>query len=134
MNYMDQARKLRPILERAAVSLDDKSASEATAFFPKLKQDGVLIAAGTRINWNGVIKKASADLWDTPENNPDNAPTLWEDLNYVNGCRVIPEVITTTTAFAKGEKGVWKDAVYESLYDANVWNPEQFAAGWQKIE
>jgi hypothetical protein len=92
------------------------------------------VKAGTRINWNGQLKKAAADLWDTAENNPDNAPALWEDINYVNGIRVIQEVITTTTAFSKGERGVWKGAVYESLCDANVWNPEQFAAGWKKIE
>ena len=105
MSYMEQARKLRPILERAAVSLDDKSASEATAFFPKLKLDGALIAAGTRINWNGVIKKASADLWDSLENNPDNAPNLWQDIAYKDGYRMIPDTLTVATAFEKGECG-----------------------------
>lgn len=33
--------------------------------------------AGTRINWNGTVKKAAADLWDTAENTPDAAPDLW---------------------------------------------------------
>jgi hypothetical protein len=102
--------------------------------FPKLKQDGSWVSAGTRINWNGQLKKAAADLWDIWENNPDNAVALWEDINYINGYRVIPEVITVALAFSKGEKGVWKGVVYESKQDNNVWNPEQFAAGWQKIQ
>lgn len=128
-----KAMKIRSLAMTSAVDMDDVSASSMPEMFPKLKGDSSLVKAGTRINWNGQLKKAAVDLWDTAENNPDNAPALWEDLNYVNGIRVIPEAITVTTAFSKGEKGVWKDALYESLYDNNVWNPEQFAAGWQII-
>ena len=129
-----KAMKIRSLAMDSAVEMDDVSASSLPEMFPKLKQDGSLVKAGTRINWNGQLKKAAADLWDTAENNPDNAPALWEDINYVNGIRVIPEVITVTTAFSKGENGWWKDAVWESLQDNNVWNPDQFAAGWQKIQ
>lgn len=129
-----KALKIRSLAMDSAVEMDDVSASSMPEMFPKLKQDGSLVKAGTRINWNGQLKKAAADLWDTAENNPDNAPTLWEDINYVNGYRAIPEIITVTTAFAKGEIGFWKGALYESLYDANVWNPEQFAAGWVVVK
>ena len=118
----------------SAVEMDDVNASSIPEMFPQLTKSGNLVSAGTRINWNGQLKKAAVDLWDTTENNPDNAPTLWEDLNYVNGYRVIPETITVTTMFSKGEQGWWKDAVWESLQDNNVWNPEQFAAGWAKIK
>ena len=133
MNYTEQARKLRPILERAVGSLDDKSASEAAAFFPKLKQDGVLIAAGTRINWNGVIKKASADLWDSLENNPDNAPNLWQDITYKDGYRIIPDTLTVAAAFEKGECGWWNGVLYRSLADANVYTPVQYPQYWVKM-
>lgn len=128
-----KALKIRALAMDSAAEMDDANASTLPEMFPTLKVDGSLVKAGTRINWNGQLKKAAVDLWDTAENNPDNAPTLWEDLNYINGYRVIPEVITVTTAFAKGEKGWWKDAVWESLQDNNVWNPDQFAAGWQKL-
>lgn len=129
----EKVMKIRALAMNSAVEMDDISASAVPEMFPKLKHDGTLVAVGTRINWNGKLKKAAVDLWDTEENNPDNAPTLWEDLNYVNGYREIPEVVTVTTAFAKGEIGHWKGDLYESLYDANVWNPEQFAAGWKKL-
>lgn len=129
-----KAMKIRSLAMDSAKEMDDISASSIPEMFPGLKGDGTLISAGTRINWNGGLKKAAVDLWDTAENNPDNAPALWEDISYVDGIRVIPEVITVTTAFSKGEQGWWKDAVWESLQDNNVWNPEQFAAGWKKIE
>lgn len=47
--------------------------------------------------------------------------------------RIIPETITEDLAFAMGEKGWWKGELYESLYDNQTWNPEQFAAGWMKV-
>lgn len=111
-------------------SATDKQASEAVGLFPTLKVDGSLIAAGTRINWNGTIKKAAVDLWDTAENNPDNTPALWENIDYRNGYRIIPETITVGTAFAKGEYGWWGDVLCVSLIDNNVWTPEQNASGW----
>lgn len=127
-----EALKLRAIVEQAAVSLDDKTASEAATLFPRLKQDGALIAAGTRINYGGTVKRAAVDLWDTEENTPDNAPALWEDLAYREGIRIIPEVITAGTAFAKDELGWWGDVLYRSTMDANVWTPETNAAGWEE--
>ena len=128
-----EALKLRAIVEQAAVSLDDKTASEAAMLFPKLKQDGALVTVGTRINHNGTIKRAAVDLWDTPENNPDNAPSLWEDISYKDGYRIIPETITAGAAFAQDECGWWKGILYRSLIPANVYTPEQYAAGWEVV-
>lgn len=131
--YITKARKLRPIIVQAAASLDDASASNAAELFPALKQDGSLIKTGTRINWHGTIKRAANDLWDTAENSPDAAPALWEDIAYREGYRIIPATITAGTAFAKDECGWWGDVLYRSLIDANVYTPEQYAAGWEVV-
>lgn len=133
MNIIERAKMLRPIIEQAAQSLDDKTASEGAELFPVLKYDGALIKAGTRINWFGVLKQAAVDLWDIVENNPVNAPTLWLDIAYKKGIRIIPQTITVTEAFAEGEQGWWHDEVYESLIDANVYTPEAYPAGWKLI-
>lgn len=129
-SLVDLARKLRPIIEQAAQSLDDKTASDAPELFGVLHNDGCLIKAGTRINWHGTLKQAAVDLWDTETNNPDNAPTLWQDIAYKQGIRIIPQTITVTEAFSKDELGWWHDEVYKSLIDANVYTPEQYPAGW----
>ena len=128
-----EALKLRAIVEQAAASLDDKTASEAPTLFPRLKQDGSLIEAGTRINWNGEIKKAAVDLWDTADNSPDKATTLWETLDYKDGYRIIPSVITVTGAFGKGERGWWNGVLYESKVGSNVYTPEQYADNWTEV-
>lgn len=130
---LERARQLRAMIEAAAGNLTDADASTAAELFPRLKQDGSLVSSGTRINWYGKVKRAAVDLWDRTENNPENAPTLWEDIGYRDGIRIIPETITAGTAFAKDELGWWGDTLYKSLLDANVWTPEQNASGWEKV-
>lgn len=118
------------------LAVDDATASRMVEFYPKITMyaEGSLIAAGTRINWNGTLKQAAVDLWNTTENNPNNAPTLWQDIAYKDGIRIIPETITAAQAFAKGELGWWNDSVYESLLDANVYTPDAYPAGWEKMK
>ena len=129
-----EAIYLRSIVEKAVTSLDDKTASTAATLFPKLKADGSLVRAGTRINWKGIIKKAAVDLWDTAENNPDNAPSLWQNIEYKEGYRIIPNTITVTTAFAKDECGWWNGVLYRSLFEGNVYTPAVYPAGWEEVK
>ena len=129
-----EAIRIRGIIETSSQSLDDKTASTVPTFFPKLKEDGSLIKAGTKIHWNGSVKKAAVDLWDTKENNPDNAPTLWANIDYRDGYRLIPDIITVTTAFAKDECGWWGDVLYKSLVDNNVYTPEQYSLNWEEVK
>ena len=129
----EKAERLHKVIVEARALVDDKTASVAPELFGRLKHDGALVNAGTRINWNGKLKKAAVDLWDTEENNPDNAPTLWADIEYREGHRIIPETITVTTAFAKDECGWWNDVLYRSLVDANVYTPEVYPANWEVV-
>ena len=111
----------------------DAQASKAIQAYPTLKGNGKLVRAGTRINWNGQLKRAAVDLWDTSENNPESAPNLWEDVNYRDGYRIIPEIITAGLAFAADEYGWWKDVLYKSTIDNNVWTPEAYPQGWEEV-
>lgn len=132
--WLERARPVRIAMDKAGSHLTDAQASESTLLYPQLKNNGELVKAGTRINWNGQLKRAAVDLWDTEQNNPDNAPALWEDIAYRDGYRIIPETITQGTAFAKDELGWWGDTLYRSLLDANVWTPEQYPSGWEVAE
>jgi hypothetical protein len=111
----------------------DALASIAVSAYPELNEDGELIKAGTRIKWNGVLKRAAVDLWDTAENNPENAPSLWENIEYKEGYRIIPNIITVGTTFALNEYGWWNDVLYKSIIASNVYTPEQYPAGWELV-
>jgi hypothetical protein len=49
--------------------------------------------------------------------------------------RVIPEVITVTTAFSKDELGFWEadGKTYKSLINANVYTPATYPQGWEEV-
>ena len=131
MNILERARILRQNIIYASASLDDKTASQTPELYDRLNENGELVPVGTRVNWNVVLKRASVDLYDTKENNPDNAPILWEDIEYKDGYRIIPQTITVGTAFSKDELGWWNDTLYISLLNNNVWTPEQNPSGWE---
>ena len=116
-----------------AGNIEPKEISLHPDLFPRLKGDGNLVKAGTHINWNGTVKRAAVDLWDTEPNDPNHTPGLWEDIAYREGYRIIPETITAGTAFAKDECGWWEDTLYKSLIDANVYTPAAYPAGWEVV-
>ena len=130
----EEARAWRAQLEKALPTVPDKDASSCVDLYPTLKQGGSLIKAGTRINWNGWLKQATVDLWDTEANDPDHAPTLWVKILYKDGVRMIPDVISAAEAFAKDELGWWNGAIYKSLIAANVYTPEAYPQGWELQE
>lgn len=131
-----QAERIRAQVEAGAAALPDAEASIEPSLTRKMRYDGSLIKAGTRIDWGGVLKRAAVDIWDTEENNPDNASDLWENVLYRDGIRVIPDVITAGLAFSYDELGWWGDVLMRSILPGektNVYTPEQYPAGWEEI-
>lgn len=131
---VEDARVWRAQLDKALPTVPDKDASGCVDLYPTLKQSGSLIKAGTRINWNGWLKQATVDLWDTEANDPNHAPNLWVKINYKDGVRVIPDVISAAEAFALDELGWWNGAIYKSLIAANVYTPDAYPQGWELQE
>ena len=130
-----QAVKYRHSIEKAVPSLSDKDASQCVELFGTMKYDGSLIEVNTRINWKGELKRARVALWDTEQNDPDHAPTLWETVLYRDGIRVIPANIPAEDPFYKGDLGWWGDLLYKSIMEgANVYIPAQYAMGWELVK
>lgn len=116
-----------------SIDIPDATASRMVAYYPELAGDGSLIKAGTKINWRGQLKKAAVDLWDTEENSPDNAPTLWADIAYKDGIRIAPETFTATNAAAMDELMWFGEHIYRSGMSGNVYTPEQAPNAWELI-
>lgn len=129
-----QAKALRSVLVQGGTSLSDAIISTAPEACRRMRYDGTLIQNGTRINWNGTVKRAATDLWDREDQNPDNAPNLWEDISYRNGIRIIPNPVTVGMAFAKDELGWWGNDLYKSLVDSNVYTPEEYPDNWEIVK
>lgn len=135
MMTKEKAYKLRSLIEQAAVSLPDKEASEGASLFPRLKGNGELVQAGTRINWNGTVKRAAVDLWDTAENDPDHAPELWDDIEYREGLRVLTGPIPATNPVQVDEICWYKDEKWKNILGVpSVYLPDEYPAGWEVVE
>jgi hypothetical protein len=133
-DWIEKAKAQRAVMDSAGAMLSDKQASTVVSLYGGMHYGGELIKAGDRISWKAALKRAAVDLWDREENNPDNAPALWENLPYKEGIRIIPEVITAGLAFSRDELGWWRDVVYKSLLDSNTWTPDEYPAGWEVAE
>lgn len=129
---VEEAKK--PYVESLIGSLDDAVASTVIPLYPSMRYDGGLIRSGTRINWNGVLKRAAVNLWDREDSNPDKAPNLWEEILYREGYRIIPSVITVGLVFALDEIGWWEDALYRSKRADNAYTPAQDPDNWELVE
>lgn len=130
---LELLERLHAVADAGRRMVDDQTASVAPEMFDTLTGSGALVKAGTRINWNGALKRASVDLWDTEQNTPDAAPTLWEDIAYREGYRVIPETITATLAFSMDEIGWWDGKLYRSLRNGNTFNPSVTPEWWEEV-
>ena len=129
-----EAEKLCADLVKMREGATDQEASAVTGVYPFWKvEPEKLIKAGTKIQHKGKILKAAVDWYATETNSPDKAPTLWEELQYKDGIRIIPETITVISAFSKGEQGWWEDKIYESLADNNIYTPTAYPQNWKKI-
>lgn len=136
MTVIERAFYLRSVIEKVMAQQNDRTASEAPEFYPRLDCSEKPVPAGTRINHRGKVLKAAVDLWDTAENSPENAPELWKELDFIDGIRIIPSVITVTDAFGLGEYGFWKEdgKIYKSLLSANVYTPKEYPKGWDEVK
>lgn len=120
-----------------SLSIDNQTAGRMIDYFPTMQEvcaEGESIKALTRIrddNDPSVIWRSNVDLWNTEENSPKNAPTLWDKIAYHNGIRIIPDVIPATLAWKMDELG-WRDGhIYKSGMDGNVYLPGTQGAPWE---
>ena len=132
-DWIAKAKARAEVIDRAGTMLTDAQASSVQSLYSGMRYDGALIRAGTRIDWNGKLKKAAVDIWDREENNPDIAPLLWDDIEYRDGYRIIPQVITVGKAFSESEKGWWGDVLYRSKVNNNVYTPAEYSRNWEVV-
>jgi len=131
-----EAEVLKEKLDSIAADLPDEIAVEHPEIYGELRNSGELVPTNKRINWNGVVMKAKVDLWDRLDQNPDNAPELWDELLFSDtNYREIPEIITTELAFGKDEIGYWpkNGKHYKAKRDGVVHNPEVYPADWDEV-
>ena len=136
MKPQEKARHLRPLIERAAVSLPDEDALEAVELFTAWAAD-TAYAADERIRYDGKLYRCVQAHTSQSEWTPDATPALWTEVALPGEIPAWRQPTGAQDAYQTGDKVHYPDAdgaVYESLIDNNVYSPEAYPAGWAVVE
>ena len=133
MTLIEKARKLRPIIEKAAESLPDEDALEAVELFPIWATD-TAYTTDERVSYADKLYRCVQSHTSQADWTPDATPALWTEVAKPGEIPVWKQPTGAQDAYQTGDK-VWypdKDTtVYISTVDNNVWQPGVY--GWDAV-
>ena len=134
MTLIELARKLRPYIEKAAISLDDIDALEAVQLFPQWNSAQVNYEKDTRVRFEGILYRCLQAHQSQEGWTPIAAPSLWAKV-LIPDPDVIPEweQPDSTNAYQIGDKVTFEGKTYECVIANNIWSPASYPAGWREI-
>lgn len=136
MTPQEKARALRPLIEKAAASLDDTDALDGVELF-KSWAVGVEYAADERVRYGDKLYRCVQAHTSQADWTPDATPALWTEVALPGEIPVWKQPTGAQDAYVKGDKVHYPDAdgpVYRSTMDGNVWAPEAYHAAWEVVE
>lgn len=134
MTPQEKARQLRPLIEKAAVSLPDEDALEAVELFPAWVI-GMSYAADERVGYADKLYRCVQSHTSQADWTPDATPALWTEVAKPGEIPVWKQPTGAQDAYQKGDKVHYPtadDPVYISTVDNNVWSPDTY--GWEPAE
>ena len=134
MDILEQARKLRRLIESMAVNLDDETALDNIDVFPNWAV-GVSYEKDFRVRYNEVLYKVLQNHTSQEDWTPDVAVSLY--VNIADPQEEFPEWVQPTgshDAYNTGDKVSHNSKHWISLVDANVWEPTDEAITlWENV-
>lgn len=113
----------------------DENAYIMRFMYPKYAV-GTTYSKGDRFMWEGKFYKviSSSPFKSTEEWKPDISPSLYVEITDPNvEYPEFKQPINAETAYMKDDKMTFKNEKYISLIDNNVYSPEAYPAGWNKV-
>lgn len=132
MTYQDEARRLRPLVEKAAESLSDEDALEAVELFPAWAA-GVEYAVDVRVRYADTLYRCEQAHTSQAGWEPPNVPALWTEVAEPGTIPVWRQPSGAQDAYMIGDLVHYPDEngpVYRCTVDYNVYAPGVF--GWEE--
>ena len=134
MTLLELAQKLRPYIEKAALSLPDEDALEAIDLFPKWDPNHTQYLIDDKVKYNSILYRClqshiPQEGWD-----PVSASSLWAKV-LIPDPNVVPEweQPDSTNPYQIGDRVMFEGQIYESVISNNIWSPTQYPAGWKLV-
>lgn len=129
-NYIERARALRPLIVRAAESLDDTDALDGVELFERW-QPAMVLAVNQRINHDDKLYRVvqahtAQEGWE-----PDKTPALFTEVAKPGEIPEWKQPTGAQDAYAKDDKVQHNGSVWISRIDNNVWEPGVY--GWDEV-
>lgn len=135
MTPQEKARALRPLIEKAAISLSDEDAIGCVELFPAWEAD-VAYTVDERIRYGDKLYRCVQAHTSQADWTPPSTPALWTEVAKPGEIPVWRQPTGAQDAYMTGDK-VWYPAkdttVYVSLIDNNVWSPDAYPTGWEVV-
>lgn len=131
MSYVEEALKLRPLIEKAVQSLNGSDALEAVTLYPHWAV-GIEYTAGMRVQYDGVLYTTLIAHTSQADWTPAAAPSLFAKV-LIPDETVIPawEQPESTNPYMAGDKVTHNGKTWVSDIDNNVWEPGVY--GWTEV-
>lgn len=132
----EKALRLRALIEKAVVSLDDEDALEAVELFESWVP-GTEYVVDKRLRYKGKLYKVVQAHTSQDDWTPDITPALYTEVAEPGTIPVWKQPTGAQDAYNIGDKVHYPtegDPVYESTVDNNVWSPEAYPQGWKLVE
>lgn len=65
---------------------------------------------------------------------PEELPAMWGFKWSTNPKYALPYIKSAESPYGEGECCTWNDEVYRSKINANVYSPDEYPDGWEKVE
>ena len=134
MTVIELARKLRPLIEKAAQSLPDTDALDGIQLF-KHWGPGMECVAGDRLQYADKLYKIVQTHTTQIGWEPDKTPALFAEVAKPGEIPVWKQPTGAQDAYMIGDKVHYpgeNGTVYVSIVDNNVWQPGVY--GWEPEE
>ena len=140
MNKLQMAEQFRKAVQLFAASLGDEQAMEVATIYDPWKK-GKAYAVGEFVTYGEnavgdpqlykvVNAHTSQENWT-----PDTVPALFVPIGLdENGYPIWSQPTGAHDAYNKGDIVDYNGTLYKSLIDGNIYSPEAYPAGWEKVE
>lgn len=132
MTLADLARKLRPYIEKAAISLTDEDALEAKELYPIWSGEGIEYKVDDRVRYENILYKVLQNHISQSSWTPVVAASLFAKV-LIPDPDVIPdwEQPDSTNPYQIGDRVRHNGKTWENTIANNVWEPGVY--GWIEI-
>ena len=139
MNKLQAAEQLRKALQMFAQTLTDEQAMEIATIYPayevgKAYSVNEMFAYGINDVGDPQLYRVVQAHTSQEDWKPDSTPALYTPIGLnPQGYPKWSRPTGAHDAYNTGDIVEYNGTLYKSLTDGNVWSPEEYPAGWERV-